>query len=267
LLDAYPESLDIKDNKGMLAIDYVRNGQHPHQRRLEHEFGRGIEYWAAPTDIVLIHHVLHQQWDEALERAQSHPQEASIWTKHPIHGKRRYALHYACKYKAPTALVEALLEAHAEATLVPIDDYQLLPLHLACSHGAADEVVKLLLEYNKEAASVPDSLGLLPLHLAITEGASICVVEYLLQAYPNARMTPDSKGFVPYIYAESSHHPSSSKVMELLNQLSLSDESSNKRRPSMGKHGRDAMSALLQTKRQKSDRSLQAANVAPIMVE
>jgi ankyrin repeat protein len=273
LLDAYPESLEIADGKGMLAIDYVRNGKHPHQRLLEQEFGRGLEYWAAPSDVMLIQHLLHQQWDDALERAKSYPQEAGIWTKHPIHGKRRYALHYACKYKAPAALVEELLQAHVEATTVGIDEYQLLPLHLACAHGAADDVVKLLLEYNREAASIPDSLGLLPLHLAITEGASMQVVEYLLEAYPSARKARDSKGFCPHVYAESSHHPSSSKVMELLNDMTFQEEqdggdesNKGKRRPSM-KHSRNATSALLQTKRQRSDRSLQSAKVAPIAVE
>jgi hypothetical protein len=63
--------------------------------------------------------------------------------------------------------------------------------------------------------------------------------------------------------------------MGLLNNMTLqeeqdgSDESSNKdkRRPFV-KHGRDATSALLQTKRQRSDRSLQSsAKVTPITVE
>lgn len=269
LLDAHPESLELVDQKQMLAIDYVRNGQHPHVRLLEHDFGRGMDYWAAPSDLLLIQHVLHQQWQSALERVKSHPQEASVWTKHPIHGKRRYALHYACKYKAPPEFVQALLQAHPEAAQVPIDEYQLLPLHLACSHGAADDVVKLLLETYVEAASIPDSMGLLPLHLAITEGASLCVVEMVLEAYPNARTTPDTKGFVPYVYAESSHHPSSRKVMELLNQLSLKDDGNRSSLSNNNnKHGReDATSALLQTKRQKSDRSLQgSAKVAPIIM-
>ena len=117
------------------------------------------------------------------------------------------------------------------------------------------------MKYNREAASIPDSLGLLPLHLAITEGASICVVESLLEAYPDGANTRDNKGFVPYVYAESSHHPSSSHVIELLNQMTLSDDC----RKSSAKHWRDASLALLQTKRQKSDRSLQASKVAPII--
>ena len=142
LLDAYPESLEIRDSKGFLATEYVRNGKHPHQSLLEKEFGRGLDYWAAPTDVSLIQKMLHQEWEESLERVQSCPQEARIWTKHPIHGKHRYALHYACKYKAPSALVEALLQSCPEATQIPIDDYQLLPLHLACAYGAADDVVK-----------------------------------------------------------------------------------------------------------------------------
>lgn len=241
LLEAHPPSLQVRDQKGFLPLDYIHNGLHPHVKRIEADFTKGVDYWGALSN-ELGQFLVKRQWDEALESLRNNPDQANRWIKHPVHGKRRYALHMACRGRPPVPLVQALLEACPQAAQVDIDEFRLLPLHLAVQHGASADIVQLLLDAFPQGAAAEDSHGLLPLHLAVTEGSSVPVCKMLVDAHPQAVQTQDRKGFTPLVYAESSFHPNTKQVLELLQSIPRSSVSS--RKASLRPQPNDALQSL-----------------------
>jgi ankyrin repeat protein len=99
-----------------------------------------------------------KNWDAALSRVSSHPNEAGTWvSRREISGTIRWRLlpmHAVCIFRAPLEVLEALIHAHPEGPKSR-DDQGMLPIHLACRNGASPGVVKLLLE------SYPESLDIL----------------------------------------------------------------------------------------------------------
>jgi hypothetical protein len=114
-------------------------------------------------------------WAEAVDRARSHPEEASIWvSRREKDGKLRW---------------------------------RLLPLHAAIVFKASEDVIESLLSAHPQAAETKDDQGMLPLHLAFRNGASEAVVNLLLMAYPNSVDVPDRKGRVPLTLAQAAAEP------------------------------------------------------------
>lgn len=101
----------------------------------------------------------NKDWDAALQRVDIAPEEARTWVSRRDHdtNKTRWRLlplHAVCIFRAPLALMEALIEAYPEGPQMK-DDQGMLPVHLACRNGASKGVVLTLLR------SFPESLFVL----------------------------------------------------------------------------------------------------------
>ncbi|KAL3925962.1 MAG: hypothetical protein SGILL_000063 [Bacillariaceae sp.] len=114
-------------------------------------------------------------WAEAMDRAKSNPEEASVWvSRREKDGKLRW---------------------------------RLLPLHAAIVFKASPDVIESLLTAYPQAAETKDDQGMLPLHLAFRNGASEAVVHQLLMSYPYSVDVPDRKGRVPLTLAQAAAEP------------------------------------------------------------
>ena len=176
-------------------------------------------------------------WDRAIDRVFSHPEEASIWAlveekggaslamsdlasstlgsvrssaeeeeEGSAYGCYRLPLHRCLRSKPPVPLVLALLDAFPDSAGCR-EKYGALPLHVACQAGASLDVVLELLTRYPPAAFERDSFGLLPLHLACAEGAEVRTTEALLCAYPGAAKVKDGSGRLPSDYVRDGAHP------------------------------------------------------------
>jgi ankyrin repeat protein len=217
LLSVHSKAMHVPDNKSNLPEAYLAGASIATD--MAKEFARGDAFWGAAKEIqnnTIAFLICQKQWDAALERLQEAPEEASMWTIHPLIHLRYLPLHYACIVKAPADLVRALLDVNPEAASTECQEYDMLPLHLACQHGVTPSVVQSLLVAHKDAACVRDAFDLLPLHLACTQGANDVTIEALVEAYPQAAQAVDRNGHTPKVYAEAVVHPHSKNVIQLL---------------------------------------------------
>ena len=102
----------------------------------------------------------NKDWDAALQRLELAPEEAKTWVsrREPGTEKTRWRLlplHAVCIFRAPLALIEALIETYEEGPQMK-DDQGMLPVHLACRNGASKGVVLTLLKAFPESLFVLD---------------------------------------------------------------------------------------------------------------
>jgi len=102
----------------------------------------------------------NKDWDAALLRLEMAPEEAKTWVsrREPGTEKTRWRLlplHAVCIFRAPLALIEALIETYDEGPQMK-DDQGMLPVHLACRNGASKGVVLTLLRAFPESLFVMD---------------------------------------------------------------------------------------------------------------
>ena len=126
-----------------------------------------IDYDAGAT--VLYRCIEGKDWDGALSRLELAPIEAKTWVSRREMGseKLRWRLlpvHAVCIFRAPLALIEALIEVYEDGPKMK-DDQGMLPIHLACRNGASKGVVLTLLQAFPEALDVRDRKGRLPVDL------------------------------------------------------------------------------------------------------
>lgn len=110
-----------------------------------------------------------KDWDGALSRLELAPIEAKTWVSRRENGKdkirwRLLPLHAVCIFRAPLALIEALLEVYADGPKMK-DDQGMLPVHLACRNGASKGVVLTLLSAFPESINIRDRKNRLPVDL------------------------------------------------------------------------------------------------------
>lgn len=126
-----------------------------------------IDYDAGAT--VLYRCIEGKDWDGALSRLELAPVEAKTWVsrREVSNDKLRWRLlpvHAVCIFRAPLALIEALIEVYEDGPKMK-DDQGMLPIHLACRNGASKGVVLTLLQAYPEALDVRDRKGRLPVDL------------------------------------------------------------------------------------------------------
>lgn len=126
-----------------------------------------IDYDVGAT--VLYRCIEGKDWDGALSRLELAPIEAKTWVSRRETGndKLRWRLlpvHAVCIFRAPLALIEALIEVYEDGPKMK-DDQGMLPIHLACRNGASKGVVLTLLQAFPEALDVRDRKGRLPVDL------------------------------------------------------------------------------------------------------
>mmetsp|Transcript_22384 Transcript_22384/g.48696 ORF Transcript_22384/g.48696 Transcript_22384/m.48696 type:complete len:671 (-) Transcript_22384:176-2188(-) len=110
-----------------------------------------------------------KDWDGALSRLELAPIEAKTWVSRREHGKdkirwRLLPLHAVCIFRAPLALIEAIIEVYADGPKMK-DDQGMLPVHLACRNGASKGVVLTLLSAFPDSINIRDRKNRLPVDL------------------------------------------------------------------------------------------------------
>lgn len=132
-----------------------------------------VEYDMNPT--LLYKLIEGKDWDAAITRVEKAPLEANTWVARYEAGDasklrwRLLPLHACCIFRAPVALLEALLRAFPDGAQMK-DDQGMLPVHLACRNGASKGVVMMLLDAFPESVSLKDRKGRTP--LMFTESSS-----------------------------------------------------------------------------------------------
>lgn len=154
-----------------------------------------------PTDTILITLVHAYDWAGTLARIASHPSETCI-----LSAQGRPPLHVACENDAPAVVIQSLLAAYPEASLLmagcagaETTCSTMNPLHITCSSRTASvHVVRVLLEGGHSRQCIMrDEDGDTPLHTACRCGAPMEVLEVLLRAYSTAVYERDYEGLTP----------------------------------------------------------------------
>ncbi|KAL3790497.1 hypothetical protein ACHAW5_005093 [Stephanodiscus triporus] len=140
------------------------------------------DYDTNPTELYLA--VQRKDWEAAVERAATFPQEASTWvSRKEADGKLRW---------------------------------RLLPLHAAIIFRAPERIISALLSAFPQGAACKDDQGMLPLHLAFRNGCDEDIVDLLLMAYPQSIDVQDRKGRTPMVLAQQSTHANRDKYIRAL---------------------------------------------------
>lgn len=232
LMNAFPESQGVRDRKGRTPLDLVEASSSQNaeavsatirtfQRENKLTTPRVISIGNSPDSVaanevdyehrtVLFRLLLKKDWNGAIARAESFPDEAATWivTK-GFNGNLRFLpLHKACVLQPPENVIETLLKAYPSgATSKDQDGW--LPIHCACFYGASGKVVNALLSSHGKGAQSKDDEGRLPLHYACLKGASQDVVDVLLGNFPKGAMSKDDEGRLPIHHACSKGAPES----------------------------------------------------------
>ncbi|GAX24860.1 hypothetical protein FisN_6Hh191 [Fistulifera solaris] len=135
---------------------HSRPSQSTSHRHLDDEIE--VDYDHGATD--LYRRIENKDWDGALNRLEFAPHEARAWVarREPSSMRLRWRLlpiHAVCIFRAPLALIEALIEVYPDGPMQK-DDQGMLPVHLACRNGASKGVVLTLLEAFPESLKVKD---------------------------------------------------------------------------------------------------------------
>jgi len=118
---------------------------------------------------LLFQYLEHEQWNDAITRAKSNPEEAQAWQEKVIDKQKAIKrcllpLHAALNLDAPRPVLLAVLEAYPGA-LQCQNDFGQLPLHLAMKKEVFDlELVDAFLLVYPNGCQVPDQNG----HLAVS---------------------------------------------------------------------------------------------------
>ncbi|VEU34611.1 unnamed protein product [Pseudo-nitzschia multistriata] len=232
LLNGFPDSCKVKDKKGRTPLALVQKSESQNAeavcaaiRNFEQQFQKnskmkivnmipdgGSVSQANEVDYenrtVLFRLLLKKDWNGAIQRAESNPEEAATWivTK-GFNGNLRFLpLHKACVLSPPGEVVEKLLEAYPEGSKCRDQDGW-LPIHCACFYGACGKVITTLLEFHPKGSQLKDDEGRLPIHYACLKSASQEVVDILLGNYPKGAMSKDDEGRLPIHHACSKGAP------------------------------------------------------------
>jgi len=160
------DSIERKDSGVKEAyLNFFSSNQKAPVSRYQDEIE--VDYDKELTELYRL--IEEQDWDGAMSRLGGYPIEARTWVvrKEPESDKVRWRLlpiHATCIFRAPLALIEALIEANRDGPQMK-DDQGMLPVHLACRNGASKGVVLTLLNAFPESCKVRERKGRTPLDL------------------------------------------------------------------------------------------------------
>lgn len=244
LLDNFPESLDLKDRKGRTPLTFaeastsqnreavilaIKKFDKDRKSKPPPASNKGVHAISSTTSVsgvnevdyehrtVLFRLVLKKDWENAIIRAKSSPDEANTWivTKGFKGNLRFLPLHKACVLNPPESVVESLVAAFPEGAKSKDQDGW-LPIHCGSFYGAGQGVIDTLLVAYPKGAQSKDDEGRLPIHYACLKGAGTGVVESLLGTYPKGAQSKDDEGRLPIHHACSKGAPDG-VIMALLN--------------------------------------------------
>eukprot|EP00531_Pseudo-nitzschia_arenysensis_P018509 CAMPEP_0116131940 /NCGR_PEP_ID=MMETSP0329-20121206/9282_1 /TAXON_ID=697910 /ORGANISM="Pseudo-nitzschia arenysensis, Strain B593" /LENGTH=608 /DNA_ID=CAMNT_0003626421 /DNA_START=59 /DNA_END=1885 /DNA_ORIENTATION=- len=132
-----------------------------------------VNYDDGPTE--LYRRIEDKDWEGAIARLESHPFEAKTWVSRTEQGSKRIRwrllpIHATCIFRAPLALIEALIDVYRDGPQMK-DDQGMLPLHLACRNGGSKGVVLALLRGFPTSSTIKDRKGRTPLDLVLSSAS------------------------------------------------------------------------------------------------
>jgi len=230
LLNGFPESCKLKEKKGRTPLELVLTSESQNAeavgaaiRAFEKEHSKGgMRIVSMTPDVpvpptqevdyenrtVLFRMLLKKDWRGAMERAETHPEEAATWivTK-GFNGNLRFLpLHKACVLAPPGEVIEKLLMIYPEGSKCRDQDGW-LPIHCACFYGTCSQAIATLLKVHPKGSQLKDDEGRLPLHYACLKSASQDVVDILLETFSRGAMSKDDEGRLPIHHACSKGAP------------------------------------------------------------
>mmetsp|Transcript_25007 Transcript_25007/g.38472 ORF Transcript_25007/g.38472 Transcript_25007/m.38472 type:complete len:175 (-) Transcript_25007:293-817(-) len=110
------------------------------------------EVYQAPeedTSTILACLIRMRLWEQVLEHIIELPEDARSPMSVTLESgmtSTRFALHEACRFKAPVEVISALVDLNPAAVKCRDSLHFFMPLHLACRHGCSAEVVHFLIE-------------------------------------------------------------------------------------------------------------------------
>jgi ankyrin repeat protein len=223
LLNSYPASLGEKDRKGRNPLDLVESSNSQNIEVVSEairSFRKENSGAVAPkvaeetkevdyeNRTVLFRLLMKKDWEAAIARAESFPEEAATWiaTKGFNGALRFLPLHKACVLQPPDEVIEALITAYPDGAQSRDQDGW-LPIHCGCFYGADASTIKVLLGSYAKGAQLKDDEGRLPLHYACLKGASQEIVDVLLENFSKGAMSKDDEGRLPIHHACSKGAP------------------------------------------------------------
>jgi len=232
LLAGFPQSAQVKDKRGRTPLELVLQSESQNAEAVAVAIrgfkaskiigGMRMVSMTPPADVsmlpaqevdyehrtVLFRLLLKKDWNAAIERADSHPEEAATWivTK-GFNGNLRFLpLHKACVLAPPREVIEKLLLVYPEGSFCRDQDGW-LPIHCACFYGTCSKAITSILDAHPKGAQLKDDEGRLPLHYACLKSASQEVVDTLLETFARGAMTKDDEGRLPIHHALSKGAP------------------------------------------------------------
>lgn len=128
---------------------------------------REVDYETNATSLYKM--IEKKLWSEAVDHCKQEPLEARTWVVRKETGPggklrvrwKLLPIHTAIIFRAPIALIKALIEAFPDGP-TETDDQKMLPLHLACRIVSTEEIVTTLIESFPEALNQKDRKGRIP---------------------------------------------------------------------------------------------------------
>ena len=150
-------------------------------------------------DTALFKLIEGKDWQQALLRLQSHPEEASTWI-------------YRCDALDRRKILWRMLPIHRAC--YPVHIYDADEKKIVCGIVASTAIFEELLRIYPESAEMKDDEGKLPLHLCCRNGAPIHLIQSLLETYPNGISKLDGKGRTCFKLAATSETTNKFRVLE-----------------------------------------------------
>ena len=254
IFEAYPEAIHTKDMFGRLPIHYAC-GCHEYRQDWR---GEGARYTLAPSskeELGLVIDFLYEQLPyslhatdakgrvcahfacgstqaltkiDAIERNDQRCPDSFMAFSEEHYG---LPIHFACKEKAPFAVINRLVIILGEAIVREV--HYTYPLHIVavvCGKLDTPQVRSITLGMNKAllndlfnyypaAVEQVDNLGWLPLHHAVRHDAPLEIIQLLVERYPEGVQVTDIQGST-LLHIACRHGSSGSVVNYLTRQLS-----------------------------------------------
>jgi len=118
---------------------------------------------------------------------------------HLIKSHHPSIVHYACMFRPPLSIIEALVDAHKESIFL-MDSNLWQPLHVACHHGASIDVIRYILKKSPSAVQQIDISGKTAIYLVLDRikrkqcAEVVNVVKLIAKAYPTGITTETFDG-------------------------------------------------------------------------
>jgi ankyrin repeat protein len=212
LLLAYPESIDVESEMGMLPSDHLKKSLKPYdyddnsidQSDLDENFVEIIS--SDDENLFMLHETINSGYSTYLVKLLLQVFPESCMRRDD---EGMVPLHIAINNEAPPDVVQMILDENPMVTEIAYDGR--LPIHSALYYKAHPYVIKMILDANPKVAKILDRNGKLPIHIAcekFNDGRDLLEkLDLLLLAYPESISVESANDMLPSDYLKSSLKP------------------------------------------------------------